>query len=422
MKRADRKILNLFFLILFTLLLIMPGDLFAGLLRFESDNYGSVKNGEDLRLEMPLYEYLAASYSTNDQAFQLNGNIGFFEDPLKGRDDFYLYVIDATYTPLPDFFKMYAGRFLNIFRSVDSTTTDTVGSEFYLLDKQLSAGGFWGVERELEMGNFSSTRAYISGVYSSYQTPDMFPYTFYLKYLNRDYSNPSFPVENVMQGGVHKAFPGLWNPEMFFDTEVDVTSPSHLKRLEVGTDLYTSLLSTWRLRGLIYNFLATEGVQQPIFSIFSQGILYEASAQFEYRLLDDLVSSISFSYDNYLWQNPTRTNGYLLEFDLKYYAGPFDGVNTFFYFDSYGGEVFGDRLILHYKLADFVRLRGEVDYDYYEKVTSSERFSLHVEPGIDFALWDRFRLYLGGEFNSNNTLEYDFRFNVRLIYALWRDV
>src|SRR3990167_133632 len=417
MKKGDKKIPNIVFFILSLLFLLNPVSAVAGLLRFESENYGSVKNGDDLQMKLPLYEYLSASYATDDQSLQINGNLGFFEDVAEGDTQFYLYLMDASYAPMPDLFKIFGGRSLNIFRSIDSITTDTIGGEFYLLEKQINIGGFWGAERELELGNFSSQKAYIGGAYSSYQTSSMFPYIFYLKYLNRNYSNPANPIENVMQGGVHKTFPGFWNPEVFFDTEFDIFDPSHLKRLEVGTDLYTTLRSVWRLRGLTYDFLPTQGIQQPIFSIFSQGRLYEASTQFEYKFTENLITGVGFSWDNYLWQDPTRTNGYLVEFDTKYYGDLLDWMNTFFYFESYGGDVFGDRLHIGFPLTDEIKLKTKLEYDWYDKVTSSERFSFHAEEGIEFWLLEKLRLYLGGEFNSNNTLEYDLRFDARLTYV-----
>src|SRR3990167_485263 len=184
MKKVDKKILNTFCWILFLLFLLGPINSFAGLLRLESENFMSVRNGDDLKTELPMYEFLGTSYSTNNQNLQFNGNIGFFEDPLKGKDNFFLYLLDVSYTPIPDLFKIKVGRFLNIYRSIDSTSTDSLGGEFYFFEKRLTLGSFWGVERELELGNFSGQKAKIAGVYSFFRTSDMFPYSLYLKYLN----------------------------------------------------------------------------------------------------------------------------------------------------------------------------------------------------------------------------------------------
>ena len=75
MKKGDKKIPNIVFFILSLLFLLNPVSAVAGLLRFESENYGSVKNGDDLQMKLPLYEYLSASYATDDQSLQINLNL-----------------------------------------------------------------------------------------------------------------------------------------------------------------------------------------------------------------------------------------------------------------------------------------------------------------------------------------------------------
>ncbi|MGZ3712967.1 MAG: hypothetical protein ACXVBE_14480, partial [Bdellovibrionota bacterium] len=228
-------------------------------------------------------------------------------------------------------------------------------------------------------------------------------------------------VENLVQLSSTKALTLPWSPELIFDSQSNI-GKSNLDRLETGFDLYPTLNSFVKLRGMTYDVLPDTGVEQPIYSIFSLGRLYEGRIQFEKKLRRDLIASLSAFYDNYLYQENRRTKGYGLELETKYRGDGFNFTDTAYSFRSYGGNVLGNRVRVEKETFKNHELYGVLDLTHYEKVTSSKRFATNVECGWGSILGNRFKLNVGGELNSNNILKYDLRAVAKLTYLLWSEI
>lgn len=392
----------------------------AGLLRMESQSLFSARNSDTQQTELPMYEFFESSYVSDLRDFEMNANFGVFAEPMLPTQDFNLYILDMAYSPVKDRVTVRAGRSFNVRTSIRTTTMDSVGADWQLFEKRVKVGVLAGVERKLLRGSLDSTTD-VAGAHASYRSASMFPLFLGTKYMFRNPTVSSFPKQHLASLSAQKPLPGKWSPELLANSELNV-GPGRLNLGEAGFDLYPTSRTALRWRALTYDAKSDDDIEEPIFSIFSMGRLYETSAQADYQFNAAFSSSVSMAYDNYLLQPGTRTSGYKLDLDTKFSRKIFTINNTAYFFQSYGGEAYGDRVRLRENLTDRTQLDQVADVTYYEKITSSKRFAVNLESWLGVWLWDRFKLNSGVEFNINNNQWYDFRVAAKLTYLLWKEL
>ncbi|MGK5083764.1 hypothetical protein WDW37_10715 [Bdellovibrionota bacterium FG-1] len=392
----------------------------AGLFRLESETLTSARNGDDLKFELPSYEFLSATYVSTLRDFEVNSDLNVYADPVKSHDTLNVHLLNLSYSPVHDVLNITAGRVFDIQRSVRSSVLDTAAIDLFLFEKQIKIGTFAGKERHLELAQWTPS-ATLLGAYASYMGASMFPLYTKAKYQHRIFERDLNSQEDLIQVSAQKPFPGGWSPEYLADTEINLGT-SHLNRLSAGINLYPTYRTSLRWRAETYELQPIDGVEQPIFSIFSQGRLYETSVQAEYRFSPHFSTSFSLAYDNYVNQSPDRTDGIKAEADFRYRRNHSSVSNSFYALQSYGGQVYGDRLVLTQKLTDLLELAEAVDFAFYNKVTSSKRAAFSSQLELTQSLSNRLRLTLGGEMNSNNSVTYDARAFAALKYLMWTEI
>jgi hypothetical protein len=404
-----------------TMLLLLGIDIeaLAGLFRLESETISSSRNGEDQTFELPVYEFLSTNYQSVSRDLEFNADLSVFGDAVRSRNSFKLHLLNLAYTIVPDRVNFSIGRSFDVQHSIRTNTIDAVGVDFYLFEKQLKAGVFTGKEQRLEFKQWTPI-ANLAGSYLSYTSSSFFPFFGKLKFQHREYDRSNANKENLVQLSMQKPFAGRLSPELLIDSEVNVGS-SHLNRLETEFEVYPNYSTSLRTSLQTYELLPADGIEQPIFSIFSQGRIYEASIQGEHQFAPEWTGSLSVAYDNYVFQAPKRTDGFKVESDLNYQLEYAHFRASLYNLHSYGGEVYGGRLTLGQKISDRSQITEAVDFAYYNKITSSKRSALNSELGFESLLSNPLKFSIGGEFNSNNNLKYDIRGVIKLTYLLWTE-
>ncbi|MGK5088812.1 hypothetical protein WDW86_14740 [Bdellovibrionota bacterium FG-2] len=391
---------------------------FAGLLRVESESLFFGRNGTDFKAEAPMYEFLSSSYVSNPHDFEFNTNFSVFGDPAKSKSQFDLYIFDLAYSPVQDVLTFRAGRSFNVHTSTRTTTTDSLGADLALFDKRIKLGTMAGVERKLLNASLDSTTQFVSNNIQ-YRSSSQYPLFLKAKYQYRNM--PNLPGQHLVGGAVQKPFGSFWSPEFLLNSEVNAQT-FVLNIGEGGFDLYPTTRMSVRWRAMTYESKPDDDVQDPLFSIFSLGRLYETSLQLDYQFNSVFSSSVAFAYDDYLLQAALRTYGYRAEWGSRFHKRFLTATNTAYYFFSYGGKAYGDRIKFREDLTDKLEFTQGVDVSYYEKVTSAQRLALNVEGWIGYSFTDRLKFNVGGEFNSNNSLRYDARGIAKLTYLLWKEI
>lgn len=416
MHRADNSRIRL---AVFAALAVLGAESWshAGLLRVSSDTFFSRRTDDLQAPEALTYEFLNASYLSDARALEMNGNFSLSYDAFQNTKRFDLYLLDFSYEALPDLIKIHGGRSFDVFRSSRALSSDSLGVDFFLLEKRLSFGFFYGIERSLARGNFDAS-ADLLGSYLNFRTDSILPWFFGGKYQVRQYVDKNKSVERTARFSVQKPFSGSFSPELLVDSEV-LLDTSHVNTLESGVNLYPSLMTGLRIRALTYELSPFVGIEQPIYSIFSQGRLYEASAEVDHSFGSPFSMSFALAYDDFPLEASRRAQGQRYELGLRFSGELLSVRNAVYVLDSYGGNVLGDRFDIAYQFTDQLELNGGSEATYYEKITSSRRLALSSQVGITTELKKHLRFMLSSELNSNNSLQYDFRVNARLTYQLW---
>ncbi len=393
----------------------------AGLLRVDSESFLSARSGTDLRRNVPLQEFMQASYISDNRNIEANTAFSFYGDPLTpGVSGFDLYLLDAVFEPIPDFMTVRMGRTFNVHTSSRTSTTDSIETDYSLFGKRVKLGAMAGVERKFYNVSIDSTANFIGG-HVQYRSSSMYPLFLQTKYHRRSLASRDIQPQHLLAFSGRKQFAGKWSPEFLASSELDVT-PGNLNIGEAGFDLYPSSRLFVRTRGMTYFAEPSKYIEQPIFTLFSSGRLYEGMVEFGYQFSSALTASTAMAYDVYKLENSSNANGYRLEAGLRH-RGKFNSTNDSFYFiKSYGGNVYGNRLLLNQEVTDKLHFEEVIDLAYYSKVTSSKRAAVDLQGWLGYWLWSSFKLNMGGEFQSNNYVNYDIRAIAKLTYLLWKEI
>ena len=385
-----------------------------GFLTIESESLFSLRNNFDEELESPFYEFFGANYKSNDQTLNLNTNFGFFIAPVgTAEQDFDLYQFNFQYDAIKDRITVSGGRTSDPIRTIGWITQDMLSLDMHFLEQRLTLGGFAGKERILDIGNFKN-QADLVGAHVHYRTQATYPLHLSSKFQHKEYNIQGKQSEQLASFGADKTFATAWSPEVLLSSRYNL-SASEAQKIEAGLDLYPTItfINRWRL--MTYKTTADYGIEDPIFSIISRGRLNEIMGQVEKHWSPRFISGFSVAYDDYLLQETQRAEGYRGEFSLSYRPELYKINNKYYYFKSYGGYVVGGEISVTRQIFDTNEIFVSEDITYYDKITSAKSVAYNTELMFGH-FWKKFKLQLGGEFNSNNSLTYDLRMLAKLSY------
>ncbi len=427
MRQVGKRFFTSCVLVTLALLSIVSHSSQAGLVRVESESYLSGRAGYfDSKLELPVREFMAGSFETDDKRLSVNTSFSLFADPIRlktdsTQKDANLYTGELNYRLIPDFLKVRVGRSFDMHYSIGANAVDAVAGEISLFENMFNVGGFYGLERKPEIhsdGNYGD----IGGFHVRLTQASMYPWSLTGKVQQRFLlKTPPTESERLAQFAVSKPLDWVLSPTLLADATMNIDS-KHLDRLDVEADLYPSLFSSVRMKAMSFELLHEEGsTEPPVYSMFARGRLYEGLLQLETQVTSRLIFGLATAYDDYQSTLSTRQHGYRVEFETRYTRAPYGLSNVAYLFKSYGGDAYGDRIRLSRKFNLQNEIYGESDVTYYEKITASKRFATHFEAGYSRWFANQLKLDSFGEFNSNNFLKYDFRMVFKLTYFLWAE-
>ena len=389
----------------------------AGIWRVQSETMMSLRNDYHQKIESPFYEYFGANYETFNRSMIFDTNFSVFANPQKsGENDFELYLLNASYEIIPGKLVIHAGRTADFNKAAGSLLSDRLSFKYFVLNKQGAIGAYAGIERDLNSDVEHKENDKQLGATFDYHTKGANPYyldTKIQKEINKIYS------EDYVSVGVRgPLLRSLWGSEFLFSGEHNITR-SQSNRLEVGIDFYPSMQLANRWRLLSYKSRPMPGEEHdPIFAVISKGRLYEITSLVDFLLTKEMTISGSISLNDYLLQENTRTQGYRTEFNVNFFDNYFRMTDKVYYFQSYGGKIWGNRIALALVMFNPYEISGSADVTYYQKITSAKATAISTDLmlGKNFK---NFKWQLGSEFNSNNILNYDFRLLTKLTYNGW---
>ena len=366
---------------------------------------------------MPSYQYFSAAYESDTRRLLLNTDFGLYQGPDVGPANFNLYLVDLSYVPIEDRLSVRIGRSFDTSHLIGAASVDALSVDLYAWKKRITLGAIAGAEHTLEAGMILPY-AWTLGAHLYYRQAEENPWFLTAKVQRRIYRDGVNPIENTVEGALSKplALPGA--PELLLDAVVNLDQ-NNLDRAEAGVDFYPGLWTSGRLRLLSVNLLPNTGIEQPIFTIFSAGRLYEALGQFEWRITRAFTLSVALAWDDFQLNALSRSQGYRTEVQGRVESGAHGLVDTVYYLQSYGGRVVGNALRYNFRLTRQLDWSAAGDLSYYQKVTASTRTALALQSGVSIWFWRDLKLDLMGEFNSNNDLVYDWRLFAKLTFLRW---
>lgn len=409
-------------LLCFTIqILILIGishDSWAALVRFESQSLFSARNDVDKNFEAPVYEFFQGSFSSTNYHLDIHTNFGMSRTAVR---TFNLYIMDVAYSPIEDL-SLRVGRSFNVQTSMRTTATDSAEISYTAFDGHIRLGGMGGIERKTLKRKIASATQFAGGQLE-YRSLSHFPFflgTFYQlrkpKILNEKVN------QHIVGGSLHNSFGMIWSPELLADAEYSFGRSKLLNRAEVGIDLYPAYKSAIRLRATAYETKPDDDLEQPIFSLFSLGRLYEESAQVEHQFSKWFTSSLAGAFDSFPYQTNKRAKGYRFEWGTHFLFEFLKVKNSAYFFKSYGGEAYGNRIRFFKDLNQYLQFELASDITYYSKITSAKTVAYNNEIWMKLLALYGFKLDAGVEVNSNNDLRYDYRFAAKLTYLLWSEL
>lgn len=398
----------------------------AGLFRVESESFLAGRAGfYDSKFEALMTEFLAGSYESNNKRLSMNTNFSMFMDPTRMQHDssernVHLYTGDLNYEVFEDLLKIRVGRSFDTHYSIGANNVDAVAAELSLFGKQFHIGSFYGEERRPDHQDYESTNT-LAGANLRFTEYDMYPWTLSGKYQQRFFKENTHKIDQrLTEVAVSKSLHWAWNPVFLADSTWDYDD-AHWDRFDFATEVYPSLASAIRVRAIGVDIRKNVYPETPIFSIFSEGPLYEGLVQFETEVNSHFIVSLSTAYDEYQAGLATRQSGYRAEVETHYTPSAYGLKNVAYYFSSYGGTAYGDRVRLSRKLNLQNEIYGDGDLTYYDKITGAARYASHLETGFSHWFENRFKLDTFCEYNNNSFLQYDFRAALKLTYLLWAE-
>lgn len=388
-----------------------------GIMRMQSESLMSLRNDSQQKIESPFYENFGVNYETFNRSFIFDTNFSVFANPQKSnQNDFQLYLLNASYELIPSKLIVQAGRTADFTKSAGSLLSDQVSARYLFWDTKASIGAYYGVERDLNSDVEHQVNTKQVGGKFDFKSGGKAPYFVNAK-LQKEIK-PSYSEDYATVGISGPLSRKLWDSEFLLSGEHNITNTS-TRRVEAGVDFYPNMYLANRWRALSYKSRPLVGEEHdPIFAVISRGRLYELTTLFDYLYTSNLTLSLALSYNDYLWQQNTRTDGYRSEFNVNYFNSSIKFTDKIYYFQSYGGKIYGNRIALVLKMYAPYEVSGSADLTYYSKITSARATAISSDLMFGKSFKD-FKWQLGSEFNSNNILNYDFRVLTKLTYNGW---
>lgn len=407
-------------LLLIILLLTSNSVYSAGIWRMQSETMMSLRNDYNQKIESPFYEYFGANYETFNRSLTFDTNFSVYANPQKsGENNFELYLLNAGYEIIPGKLLIQAGRSADFNKATGPLLSDRLSFKYNIFEGQGTLGAYAGIERDLNSDVEHPDNNKQVGATFDFHTKGANPYSLegkIQKEINIKYS------EDYIAVGSHGPFlQSLWGSEFLFSGEHNITN-SQTRRLEAGIDFYPSMKLAHRWRFLSYKSRPLLGEEHdPIFAVISKGRLYELTSLVDYLLTREITLSVALSFNDYLLQETKRTQGYRTEFNINYFDTSYRWSNKTYYFQSYGGKIYGNRLVLALVMLNPYEISGSADVTYYKKITSAKATAISTDLMFGKIIKD-FKWQIGSEFNSNNILNYDFRLLTKLSYNGWSEI
>lgn len=402
-----------------------------GVFRAESASYFSSQQNSNKEQVSPFYEFLSATYMTSKRDFVIESDLSFFNGATENSvanstssKNVQVHILDIKKEVIPNFLSLRAGRTLGLENTLGSSSVDLLQADLYFLNKQIRWGTFVGSETPTEKTGLVTQQEPTTSLWGTqlqYYTNEVIPSVFNVKFHQRTEPQSYLHVENYLDLSAKKSFVMDNNPDILFESRTNLTQ-SHTDRVETAFNFYPSLNSHSQIRFSEFDLLPTTGRQSPIYSIFAFGPLLETRFLWESKISSKWISSISLFYDDYLLQEGgVRAQGQGVENEWRniYDAGIIG--HSVYYFKSYGGYAVGYRLNATYQVENKDELYFVGDLTYYEKITTSHRSAVSSALGWSRMLNRQWKLSLGSELNSNNTLLYDFRVLAKLLFVFWSE-
>jgi hypothetical protein len=393
----------------------------GGLFRVESETLLSSRNKEAEEVEHPFYEFFNAAYESKEKTYRLNSSFTYnfdFKDQ-KNSDTFNLYLMDLEIDPYSGKLVFKMGRTFNLQHSYKPIFMEELSIGSRWLNNRVYYGGFIGKEAMgSEVGDWSYKNN-TQGVFANYQSDSLTPLFLSLKLQNTK-EIESLKSQDSIRLSANQSLLTWGSPQILFDTEY-LPQSNKERWMEFGVDFYFGLFSTLSVRKLNSDTHTTLLEDNSLQSVFSLGPINETSLSWGYRINPIYTTSLLIGWTDYLLEERSLTHGQKYAFNLAGQFSRIDFANDIFYFQSYGGTVYGEHLDLNISLSNKIKLESSLQAAYYDKVTGSSRWAFSTQIGASTWFLENYKLNMGFEINNNNRLQYELRFMTQLIYWLWRE-
>lgn len=373
--------------------------------QWRSETFMSRQTGDDLSTESPLFESFMATYINleNDQRMDLNFDLG--TDLATNKNSFNIRQMDARFGFDKNRGHFTIGRGFQNIHLIKSRVIDSLGIDYALLSRRLRLGALIG--RSTQKGeNQVEKSVFATSVFTDYQTLDVFPWNFGFRLENQDFSEFSRDVQRTAKVSLRKEFSAFHHPELMASSEKNLVNENGY-RYELGFNFYPTSDFIYGLKYQKYNIPSTYGAEDPVFTMFSAGESADSTLLLG-KVYGAWYSGLEYSHCEYPLNQERRTAGKKIELIQKWHnefmAFDFAGFNI----ESFGGTLVGDRIGAQYAINDKYIINFNNEYVSYQKITSAKNIASSTQVGLEMK-WDKKKLWLAGELNSNNYYSKDFR-------------
>jgi len=391
-------------------------NVYGGLLRVESDSFFSRRIGDDLKNESPFYHELEMNYREDKK---WSGNFDFnysydFSKKIYSVDFNQLNLsVDSLYPGL----RFSAGRVFDTKYLIKSSIVDSISLEYDLTDYHLIIGSMIGYLRNFEIDKYSK-KAPVYTVYSSFKSPEIYPFSSTLKFEHTDYSEFNRFKNDSLFWSLRKDFVSY----QIFGQVKKGLSQKEVESKTIGVEYYprydwysgVSIVSTTKN--------AFDGFSKSLFSQFSVGKSEEFNLNLGHHFNHHFASGLTVGFTRYLVQSDQFTNGQKVDWSIDFHPTNFFIKANVFYINSFGGKAFGHKIESEYEFNDTIMAIFENEWVDYKKITSAKNQAIYYRFGAGLNMFRPFKLQALSEVRSNNFFKEEMSFLMRLNFVNWSEL
>lgn len=400
--------------VLFFILLLISGPVFAAEFGFDILSIGQVKKNTQNQQRLPVDGYLGGA--TYGSKFSGETNMRFFRDFDANLDQYDLYQTVMHAQPIEQL-QIDAGRqFINQGFSVeilDGLQATAKPSE------HLAITAFSGIPRNTEIQNFSPNDVLLTGLSFGLRNVKKTDAVFHAAWRKNNVQDTHFNKNDEIQLGavLSHQFEVSMTPFVYALIEADATGKM-VSTATTGLDIYPH--SRLALNAEFNYFNVNQGLdRQTIQELYTAGRTLEGRFSATWTILpQNLKLAGNYYYDNIEVLPGDLRNNQRLDAGLEFI---FDNIGLnfqpgYYFIKSFGGRLNGTRIYIHEQFNDLVYAELSFDYTSYKKITNDndDAFSWYGWTGVEVAKG----LVLSGgfEYNKNNLFDKDVRGSFRLDY------